>query len=170
VTLLYDILFSGELLPGAGPAEVKTRLQSLFKLSDEVARRLFSGQTLALKRGLDPTRAERLRWIFQEAGAVVWLVEQAPLSREDQGGLAEQSPVPHLDVAPPGSACWSLTPADDPLPLEPDPAHPLPVVDISGLRLITTSDWSLADCDRLPRPARVPDISHLRILEPEEHP
>jgi hypothetical protein len=168
--LLYDILFSGELLPGADPSEVKTRLQSLFKLSDEVARRLFSGQTLALKRGLDPTRAERLRRIFLEAGAVAWLVEQAPVSREDLVRLAKQSVAPHEYVAPPGSASWSLTPADDPLPLEPEPAHLLPAVDISGLRLITTSDWSLADCDRPPRPTRVLDISHLRILEPEEHP
>ena len=72
----YDILFAGELAPGANQAQVRARLQGLFRLSDEAAARLFSGQPLALKRGLDQAQAERLRQVFLAAGALARLVEQ----------------------------------------------------------------------------------------------
>ena len=72
----YDILFAGELAPGADQAQVRARLQGLFRLSDEAAARLFSGQPLALKRGLEQAQAERLRQAFLAAGAMARLVEQ----------------------------------------------------------------------------------------------
>nr|MBP9605266.1 hypothetical protein [Chromatiaceae bacterium] len=78
MTTSYEIHFSGDLLPGVDPAVARARIQGLFKLTDEVAARLFSGQTVALKRGLDLARAERLRQVFLEVGALARLVEQRP--------------------------------------------------------------------------------------------
>lgn len=141
----YDILFAGELAPGAELVQVRAKLQGLFRLSDEAAARLFSGQPLALKRGLDQAQAERLRQVFWAAGAVARLVEQPSSSPAEN---------------------WALARRDD-QPLEPVPDHAPPVVDISRLHLVTGQDWSLADCAPPPAPAVVPDISHLRILEQE---
>ena len=170
----YDILFAGELLPGAEPAQVRARLQGLFRLSDQAAARLFTGQPWALKRGLDRAQAERLREVFLAAGAVARLVEQpAPISpssaalgpeRDDPEGRPHPSPT-ITTFDPANKVNWSLA-ADD-QPLEPVPDHPPPAVDISRLHLVTDQDWSLADCDRPPASAAVPDISHLRILERE---
>jgi hypothetical protein len=159
----YDIHYSGELQDGADPAEVRARIQRLFKLSDDVVARLFNGQTLALKRGLDLAQAERLRQVFLEAGALARLVAQSAAA--ETSPLMAKGPV----VAPENGAAMprnlALAPSDG-SPLEPDPDLAPPAVDISRMRLIPGQDWSLADCDRGPDPVVIPDISHLRILEP----
>ncbi len=90
MTTSYEIHFSGDLLPGVDPAVARARIQGLFKLTDEVAARLFSGQTVALKRGLDLARAERLRQVFLEVGALARLVEQGPAAAP----LAPPAPPP----------------------------------------------------------------------------
>ena len=144
----FDILFAGKLRAGADPAAVRARIQELFKLTDPDADRLFSGRTIAIKRGVDGERAGRLREAFLEAGALVEVV------------AAEQ----------PGSGL-RLAPVDD-RPLEQAPTDAPPPVDVSHLSLVPGNDWTLADCDTPPPPTEVPDISHLRIVdsEPEESP
>lgn len=161
MTTSYEIHFSGDLLPGVDPAVARARIQGLFKLTDEVAARLFSGQTVALKRGLDLARAERLRQVFLEVGALARLVQQ----RSAVVPLAP--PVPAEKAALPCD--WTLAPADG-RPLELDPGQAPPTVDISGMSLIPGQEWSLADCDQGATPVVVPDISHLRILAPEADP
>lgn len=165
MTTSYEIHFSGDLLPGVDPAVARARIQGLFKLTDEVAARLFSGQTVALKRGLDLARAERLRQVFLEVGALARLVEQGPAAAP----LAPPAPppVPAEKAALPRD--WTLAPADG-RPLEPDPGQAPPRVDISGMSLIPGQEWSLADCDQGAAPVMAPDISHLRILAPEADP
>ncbi len=160
----YDLYFSGDLRPGVDPVVARARIQGLFKLSDEVATRLFSGRTVALKRGLDLARAERLRQVFLEVGALVQLVEQLPEEVPAAVGIA----VPAVVLADRAALKpdWALVPRDG-QPLELDPGHEPPLVDISRMSLIPGQDWSLADCDRAAEPVLVPDISHLRILAPE---
>ena len=163
----YDIHFSGDLQPGVDPAVARARIQGLFKLSDEVAARLFSGRTVALKRGLDLARAERLRQVFLEVGALARLVEQR--------SAAVPTPLvtPEPPVVPGEKAAlrrdWALAPTDG-RPLEPDLGQAPPPVDISRMSLIQGQDWTLADCDQGAEPVVVPDISHLRILAPEAGP
>jgi hypothetical protein len=145
----YDILFSGELIPGARQDDVRARLQELFTLTDQAADRLFGGRTIAVKRGVDHQQAVRFRDAFLQAGARVRLVERA--SGKEQ--------------APSGDKL-SLAPVNGP-PLEAEPAVETPAIDISGLSLMPGEDWTLEDCDVPPMPAPVPDISHLRIVDPE---
>lgn len=113
----YDILFAGELAPGADHAQVRARLQGLFRLSDEAAVRLFSGQPLALKRGLDQAQAERLRQVFLAAGAVARLVEQPASSltaavalRSEQDGSVRHPGASAVTPAS-GSGSAGVTPA-----------------------------------------------------------
>jgi hypothetical protein len=138
----FDILFSGELKPGADPAVARARIQALFKLTDEAAERLFSGRAMTVKRGLDADQAARFRSAFLEAGALVQLVER------DQN-LGE----------------LTLAPVDD-RPLEPENPVSPPEIDIGHLSLMPGGDWTLEDCDTPPAPVTIPDISHLAILEP----
>ncbi|MBK8639050.1 MAG: hypothetical protein IPN92_12545 [Chromatiaceae bacterium] len=163
MTTSYEIHFSGDLLPGVDPAVARARIQGLFKLTDAVAARLFSGQTVALKRGLDLARAERLRQVFLEVGALARLVEQGPAVAP----APHATPVPEVKAALPRD--WTLAPADG-RPLEPDPGQAPPTVDISGMSLISGQEWSLAECDQGATPVVAPDISHLRILAPEPDP
>lgn len=164
MTTSYDIHFSGDLLPGADPAVARARIQGLFKLSDEAAARLFSGRTVALKRGLDLARAERLRQVFLEVGAMVRLVEQGPTVAQPPRATPAPPPLPAEQEALRRE--WDLAPTDG-RPLEPDPGLAPPAVDISHLSLMPGQDWSLADCDRGAEPVVVPDIRHLRMLPPE---
>jgi hypothetical protein len=138
----FDILYSGELKPGADPDDARARIQALFRLTDEAAERLFSGRTMAVKRGLDAEQAARFRDAFLEAGALVQLVETG-------------QDVPEL----------ALAPIDD-RPLEPEVQVSPPEIDIGHLSLMTGEDWTLEDCDSPPPPAPVPDISHLAIVDP----
>lgn len=157
----YDLYFSGDLKPGVDPLVARARIQGLFKLSDEAATRLFSGRMVALKRGLDIARAERLLQVFLELGALARLVEQPPELVPTAGGTDVPSvePADRIALRPD----WALAPRDD-RPLELDPGHLPPRVDISRMRLFPAQNWSLADCDRGTEPVIVPDVSHLRIL------
>lgn len=159
----YDLYFSGDLKPGVDPLVARARIQGLFKLSDEMATRLFSGRTVALKRGLDIARAERLLQVFLELGALARLVEQPAELVPTAGGTDVPSVEPADRVAL--RPVWVLAPRDD-KPLELDPGHLPPRVDISRMRLFPAQNWSLADCDRGTEPVIVPDVSHLRILAP----
>jgi hypothetical protein len=139
----FDILFAGKVEADADRDAVRARIQKLFRLTDSDAERLFSGRTITIKRAVDAERAGRLRDAFREAGALVEIVAFA----QEETGLR-------------------LAPVDD-RPLEQPPPRTPPALDVSHLSLVPGSDWTLEDCDRPPPPARIPDISHLRIVEPE---
>lgn len=167
----FDILFAGETLPGANPADVRRRVQALFKLSDDAAERLFSGTPIAVKRAVDAETSRRYDALFREAGA---LVRIAPVPVE--GELARPAPSPPAAARSPepepGSAGadtsgLGLAPQAD-TPLEPPLSAVAPPLDLSRLSLVE-GDWSLADCAPPPPPLAVPDIEHLRLVpEPDE--
>lgn len=177
LVMRYDLLFSGELRPGALPAQVRARLQGLFKLSDEAVGHVFSGRTVALKRGLEGVQAEKLRQIFLDAGALVRLVpqEEAPSAAlpvaEQPGPATAAAGDAGPSLNPVEAPAWQLASQDD-RPLEPDPGVGPPAVDISRLRLVEGQDWSLADCEPGQPAVVLPDIGHLHIqsLGPEEEP
>ena len=172
----YDILFAGELAPGAEPAQVRARLQGLFRLTDDAAARLFSGQPLALKRGLDRAQAERLREVFLAAGAVARLVEQpAPASPtavvlspgrgdpERHPGAAVSAPASLSGTSAVGSGNGSGTVGipPDPVPVaflqgSTDPSGPRPATTSQHHSSpltpgsATAENWSLAAVDDQP--------------------
>jgi hypothetical protein len=162
----YDILFSGELTAGSNRDVVRARIQELFKLTDQAADRLFSGRTIAVKRGLDAKRAARMRDAFKRAGARVRLIERVP--ETSTGPKADAAPPP-TDAQPAAAAADSglrLAPVDG-RPLEPEAKPAQPDIDISGLSLVLGNDWTLEDCEMPLPPVPVPDIGHLQIVEPE---
>lgn len=67
----YDLIFSGELVPGFELTQVKKNLQQLFRLDENKINALFSGKPISLKKGVDADAANRYRVAMKKAGARV---------------------------------------------------------------------------------------------------
>jgi len=170
----YNILFAGELAGGADPVEVRRQLQKKFKLSNEATERLFNGNTIAVRRDVDLTTAERYQDIFHAAGARARIrkVESSP----------EPVPVPptaSTETPEEEDQTWRSDPSVDPSALgaeshvqvgerpEEQDAFRFANIDISHLSLVEGSDWTLEDCQPPLRHIELPDISYLELVEVE---
>ncbi len=76
MSVRYDIVFSGQLLPDQHVATVKERLVALFR-SPEKVEALFTGEPVLVKRAVSGPDAERYRAAFAQAGAVCELFPSA---------------------------------------------------------------------------------------------
>lgn len=171
----FDVLFAGELHGAASAEHVKHRLALLFKLDQSAVERLFSGQRVFVKRGVDGETAERYRLAFYKAGAVVEITQVSGESQElfrfdDTDDHAHQDAktgtnTPSLAAATaPESvgASLSLAPVGAPLEELSDRA-PAKNPDVSQLSLVEGEDWSLEDCAPPPVAVRIPDIDSLTL-------
>jgi hypothetical protein len=70
----FDIIFRGDIVFGHQLADVKTRLQQLFKADAAKVDALFSGRPVPLKRGLDQASAQKYKEALMKAGAQVDIV------------------------------------------------------------------------------------------------
>lgn len=69
---MYRIVFQGQLREGETREAVSARLGKLFRIEDPVRlERLFSGQTVTIKKSLDEAAARRYVDVLTKAGAVV---------------------------------------------------------------------------------------------------
>lgn len=154
----YDIQFAGELVDGADAGMARERLRELFKLTPEALDRLFSGRPVVIKRDLDEAVAARYRVAFREAGAILRIAPAvstptgAPPTADEQP--AEPAPT-GLTLAPPGTEVGEAPP--------PGPRD----IDTTHLSLVGGDNWTLADCDRPPPAAPIPDLSHLALAPME---
>lgn len=89
----FDIVFRGDIAFGQNLAEVKSRLQQLFKIDAAKVDALFTGKPIVLKRALDAASAEKYRDVLTKAGA---LIEIAPSKPVD----AQPAPAPKVAAAP----------------------------------------------------------------------
>ena len=77
VMSLYEIVFSGECVPGALLDQVKGNLAKLFQADAQRIELLFSGRRLVLKNNLDAQGAEKYRAALARAGAMARIEEMA---------------------------------------------------------------------------------------------
>lgn len=70
----FDIIFRGDIVFGHQLADVKMRLQQLFKADAAKVDALFSGRPVPLKRGLDQASAQKYKEALMNAGAQVDIV------------------------------------------------------------------------------------------------
>jgi hypothetical protein len=169
----YDILFAGDTIPGAARDAVRRRIQTWLRLTDGRIERLFAGDPVCLKRGVDAATAVRYREAFSKAGALVQLVPSG--SRVAQGPARTLVPAaPTADVEAPRAALpgrrsarpLQLAPMDN-QPLETVPAAIPPATDISHLSLTEDGSWTLADCAPSSCARPLPDVSHLSLATSE---
>ena len=97
----YRLIFSGELLDGQHRAVVKRRLTELLKLKDGQIEKLFSGQSVILKRGVDRETAARYQTLFRKAGGQLRVKSESP---------AADAPVPRAPAAEAAPSPSAATP------------------------------------------------------------
>jgi hypothetical protein len=71
----YVVIFRGTLIEGADPAAVRANLAKLFNADVARIEKMFSGQTVIIKKGLDAAGAEKYRAALAKAGALVEIVK-----------------------------------------------------------------------------------------------
>lgn len=67
---LYDVVFEGRIDPGKKLERVKSRLRSSLQVDEERLERLFSGQSITIRKGVDLDTAEKYKKVFLRAGAL----------------------------------------------------------------------------------------------------
>jgi hypothetical protein len=106
---LYEIVFSGQLVPGAQAEKVQTNLAKLFQADAQRIALLFSGRRLVLKNNLDQAGAEKYRSTLERAGA---FVEVVAMSVEAQPEPAAEVEVEEVELAPPpDEPTWTRKPS-----------------------------------------------------------
>ena len=130
----FDIIFRGDIVFGQQLADVKLRLQQLFKSDAARIDALFTGRPVPLKRNLDEVTANKYRDALLKAGA---MVEVCPSDRNPANASAKPSSAVTPASAPARGIGWTLAPVGaDLLPTGERPPPPAPVVvDITGLSL-----------------------------------
>ena len=107
---LYEIAFSGQLLPGARLEQVEANLSKLFQADAQRIAQLFSGRRIVIKQNLDFAAVEKYRQAMERAGAQVEVrpmpvdveeIELAPPPVEAAPAPSESAAAPQsLKVAP----------------------------------------------------------------------
>ncbi|MGQ7958504.1 hypothetical protein ACUTAF_12480 [Pseudomonas sp. SP16.1] len=177
----YEIAFSGQLVPGAQPEQVKANLARLFQADTQRIAQLFSGRRIVIKSNLDAAAAQKYRVTLERAGARVEVVdmglpveevELAPPLVGEPVPLAAAMPRGRLQVAPRDEYMAAFSDVDAPdfgiAPVGADlqdakPAAAAPRVDLSQFSLAPVgSDMGQA---RGEPAAPAPDTSHLKLQE-----
>ncbi len=186
---VFDIYFSGKLLAGASETQARAAIGRMFKLQGAALDRLFSGEAVRIKTGVDVDLASRYRAAFRDAGALIDIVPQgapppapqaettnedardsgAPSGSEMQllpprtGSLEDCAPRVEPAPLPDVSGITLAAPGID---LDDTPAPPPARIDTSGLSM-SGPDYSLEDCVPAREPRPIPDTSSLS-LEPKD--
>ncbi|MDG1581374.1 hypothetical protein [Pseudomonas sp. GOM6] len=121
---LYEIAFSGQVVPGAAVEQVKANLARLFQADEQRIALLFSGRRIVIKSGLDAAGAEKYRSTMERAGAIA---------------LVQALQVEEVDMAPPPAV---PEPAPAPVPV-PVPA-PAPASTSGSTRVIPRDEYMAA--------------------------
>lgn len=152
-TTEFDIIFRGDIVMGHQLADVKQRMQQLFKVDAEKVDALFSGRPVPLKRNLDEATARKYQEVLLKAGAQVQL---------SPSGSVNLTPPPEPQVR----RQWSLAPVGAYLltPTE-RPKTPAVLIDTSRLHL-HPAEGHLLDAVENPRaPAVAVTVPDLDLAE-----
>ncbi len=129
-SVIYAIVFSGEIVEGFQKISVKAHLAQLLKADVDKMATLFSGKQVVLKRTNDKQEALKYGSALKKVGADVKIKaikSEAPLPAKAGAGTGE------LTLAP-----------NEGYLVEPKPAPPPPQINISNLTLADNNDLPLA--------------------------
>lgn len=167
----FDVYFLGEMLPDADPAEVRQGVAKLFNVADDAIERLFSGNPLRVKKGVDAETASRYRAAFREAGALIQIVpEGSPPPAVAPSSAATASSSSHAETHTPSTperqqATSTVTLAEPGATIDETPPSPPANIDTGSLEALPPNSGSLEDCHIEKPPHPIPDISHLRLVD-----
>lgn len=164
----FDLSYSGDLLRGAEPSEVRERLTAVFGLSEAGAMRLFTGQPVMVKRDANAETAARFGAVFSQAGAVLRITPAETYDEHNDRASARvggRLPTARSENGDTDAASLALA-ADDGFLEEPCTVN-IAAFDTRGLSLVSEPNWSLADCAPPTTRIPIPDIGHLSLAETE---
>ncbi len=172
----FDIYFLGEMLPDADPARVRQGVAKLFKIQEDRIDRLFSGKPIRVKRAVDVEVASRYREAFRDVGALIQIVPNGsppPAAKSPAVTGAGPAPVPDREApaetaAPPlpeVSESGDFELAEPGAIIDHSPTPPPAEIDTGSLEALPPNTGSLADCKVEKPPRKIPDISHLRLVD-----
>jgi hypothetical protein len=175
-----DVVYAGVLAAGRDAAQVKSDLARLFKTDAAGIERLFSGQPVIIKKGLDPQTAEKYRVALEKAGAICEIRIHTPIEAAPAVASAlSVGATNRLTIAPAGvilttpveirplvfdlSAISLAEPGTDLLdPM--DTVTASPSFDLSGLSVAPPGS-ELIESRRV-EPPRFPDFKDLSLAAP----
>jgi hypothetical protein len=103
----FDIIFRGDIVMGHSLADVKLKLQQLFKTDAAKVDALFTGRPVPLKRNLDEATAQKYRDVLLKAGALVEVVTAGKFAATP----APVKPAPRpASPSPQKALVWTLAP------------------------------------------------------------
>jgi hypothetical protein len=176
-----DVIYAGVLAAGHDAAQVKSDLARLFKTDAAGIERLFSGQPVIIKKGIDPQTAEKYRIALEKAGAICEIRRHAPVGVISAATsiLPTASDPDRLTIAPAGTI---LTEPAEVKPLvfdlsaislaEPgvdlldglDTVTAAPLFDLSGLSMAPAGSELIES--RPPERPSFPDFKELSVAPP----
>jgi hypothetical protein len=160
----YDVYFSGAVIKGNDPDEVKRKIGALFKLQGDKLERLFKGDPVPIKRGVDMDRAIKFRVAFRDAGGLVDIVPAGdpPPQAKPRPAAAPRPPATTSATAP-GPESSGLTLADGPLEPVADAEANTPAIAVPEYELSSEQGFDLSDCAPVVEAVSIPDISSLDL-------
>lgn len=98
----FQVLMSGKLVEGIDVAQVKANVAALFKVDVAKVEKLFSGQPVVIKKGLDEVTAKKYQAALQRAGAHCQVVDAyAEISKPAQAPSTGQQDQAHENAVEP---------------------------------------------------------------------
>lgn len=195
----YDLFFSGQIMDGQEKTEVRARVARIFRATETQLNRLFSGDPIPIKKGVDMDTAIKYRVTLRDAGALIDVVPARSPEPQSSAPAQPSAPPPasgtavssaaeglQFTLAPPRTGSLEdCAPESHPVeipdisglhlapetePLAPQGAISTPEIDTSALRLFPADTGDLRDCQTETPPLPLPDISDLRLIDPDEDP
>ena len=109
---LYNLEFSGQIIPGWDIDEVKANLAKLLKANEEKIYKLFSGERFYIKKNVNHQAAIKINNMFKDAGADCIIKPVADSSAKTPPPLPPQLEPGQIPQAPVAAAKPALAPAD----------------------------------------------------------
>lgn len=161
----YNIVFRGELVSGADPAQVRENLCQLFKMDAERVEKLFVGKPVVVKKNTDQTTAMKMRAMLKKAGA------ECQMQPVDEDGAASGGANASVQTpAGSGDAAASAQPAGPANAATTDDRELVGTIRTGGTGFSSEFEVAPAGADLEQshnEPAAVnPDTSHLTMAEP----
>lgn len=179
----YHLFFSGKIIQGEDPAQVRLKVARIFSADQTTLTRLFSGTPVRIKSDVDQETAARYRLTLREAGALID-IQPAHQVGKAAGTILNPASSEALTLFPPNTGSLidcaprvqpATIPLDENLNLAPagaDIDQSAPTLakrfDTGDLTLGAANSGTLEDCQPKVEPAPVADISRLRLEQPED--
>lgn len=162
-SVIYAIVFSGQVIDGFQTFSVKAHLAKMLKVDAEKMAVLFSGKQVVLKRTENKQEALKYGSALKKVGADVKVkaIKAAPAATPSPAKSASGSPSQASGLT------LSLAPNEGNL-VEPKPSQPAPHIDISGLELVPL-DGSPLSPTKPPESIEL-DLSEYALVEMDDSP